>query len=475
MAVVSDFTALIGGAHWANVSGQATSNTPTIITYSFPTTFPQAYLTRYGAGAAGTFLPFTASDQAMARQALNAWASVSGITFVEVPGALGDIRFLWIDGTTATADPLLGTSWGGQGFFPFAPFYFDSATNRILPQLQQYWTDQGTNYGLGGATAYNTTVQTRGDIGIGVLLHEIGHALGLKHPFDGATTLDPVLDRKSNTIMSYTRDVRPDSLGPLDVQAAQYLYGWADRDGTQLANWRYDPATLTFTLEGGSGADVIRGTNLRDVMQGGSGNDAIAGWSGDDRLIPGPGDDRVGGGTGFDTVVFGVPRAGAEITRGTYWTTVRSSEGLDWIAEVERYQFTDLILAFDASGNAGQAYRIYQAAFARIPDRGGLSYWVDRIDDGLSLRDAAAGFIGSAEFRAAYGATATPEQHIAKFYQNVLGRAGEAGGVAFWTAELRRGVPLADVLVGFSESPENVGMLAATLARGIELDLAAFM
>jgi len=64
---------------------------------------------------------------------------------------------------------------------------------------------------------------------------------------------------------------------------------------------------------------------------------------------------------------------------------------------------------------------------------------------------------------------------VAKFYQNVLGRAGESGGVAYWTGELRRGTPLAEVLVGFAESQENTSRLAPIIGQGIELDLTYFV
>lgn len=66
--------------------------------------------------------------------------------------------------------------------------------------------------------------------GISVLLHELGHALGLKHPFTGFDNNQTVLteneDLKSNTIMSYTNDIPYNlSYAPYDFAALNYLYG----------------------------------------------------------------------------------------------------------------------------------------------------------------------------------------------------------------------------------------------------------
>ena len=203
-------------------------------------------------------------------------------------------------------------------------------------------------------------------------------------------------------------------------------------------------------------SDTIIGNALRSPIAGGGGNDTID------------------GGDGLDYGVFSVARASATVTRQGNNIIVQSSEGTDVLTNIERLAFSDQIVAFDASGNAGQGYRLYQAAFARTPDKAGLSFWVDRLDDGASVSDVARGFVSSAEFRAAYGANPTAEQYVARFYQNVLSRPGEAAGVAYWSGELARGVPVADVLLSFSESAENVNRLAPLIGQGISLDLAAF-
>ncbi len=42
-----------------------------------------------------------------------------------------------------------------------------------------------------------------GEHGYTTLIHEIGHALGLKHPHDGAPNLPSGEDNHTNTVMSY--------------------------------------------------------------------------------------------------------------------------------------------------------------------------------------------------------------------------------------------------------------------------------
>jgi hypothetical protein len=134
---------------------------------------------------------------------------------------------------------------------------------------------------------------------------------------------------------------------------------------------------------------------------------------------------------------------------------------------LERIVFEDGILAFDFEGGAGQAYRIYEAAFDRMPDLGGLSYWIRSFDSGASLLSVAEGFINSAEFKSVYGENPTDAELISKLYQNILNREGETAGIDYWLGQLGSGVSRAQVLANFSESPENVQGVAPAISDGI--------
>lgn len=193
-----------------------------------------------------------------------------------------------------------------------------------------------------------------------LILHELGHALTLKHPFEeisvGAIThgvLDPEFDNEKYTLMSYTDNpelfVQEDTFMLFDMFALQDIWGantstavednvytgprstgvdviW-DAGGTDVldASSRSGPVNLdlrhgTFSsfdgedsvaiaynvvIEnaiGGSGSDTLTGNASANQLQGGSGDDWLFGNSGDDILQAGDGRDFVDGGDGADTI-----------------------------------------------------------------------------------------------------------------------------------------------------------------------------
>jgi hypothetical protein len=136
------------------------------------------------------------------------------------------------------------------------------------------------------------------------------------------------------------------------------------------------------------------------------------------------------------------------------------------LANVERLQFSDQMVALDIDGTAGQAYRLYQAAFDRAPDKAGLGYWISMMDQGVSLQQAADGFVNSPEFASLYGANATDAQFVTALYQNVLHRAPDQAGYDFWMHSIQI-VSRAEVLTDFSESAENHAQLIGTIENGI--------
>lgn len=115
-------------------------------------------------------------------------------------------------------------------------------------------------------------------------------------------------------------------------------------------------------------------------------------------------------------------------------------------------------------GLSSPVARLYFAFFQRIPDYGGLSYWIGRFRSGETLDAIANYFAASPEFAQTYGALDNT-QFVTRVYLNVLGRTPDAGGLAYWTGELASGArSRGQVVTGFSESPEYRAVIANEVA-----------
>jgi serralysin len=76
------------------------------------------------------------------------------------------------------------------------------------------------------ATDHNGWETPPGYHGYLTLIHELGHALGLKHPFEDGATLPLEEDNQSHTVMTYTFSTyEPATYMTYDVMALHYLYG----------------------------------------------------------------------------------------------------------------------------------------------------------------------------------------------------------------------------------------------------------
>lgn len=83
-------------------------------------------------------------------------------------------------------------------------------------------------------------------------------------------------------------------------------------------------------------------------------------------------------------------------------------------------------------------FRLYWAFFGRSPDPDGALYWVTQRDRCAALTTIADSFAASPEFAARYGPLDTAG-FVDQIYANVLGRAGDPGGTAYWRNELASG------------------------------------
>ena len=381
---------------------------------------------------------FSPAQQQHTLGAMKAISQLTGINFVQTSdGNAAQLHFANIDITNSATTTGL-SSWRTS-------YSYDRSGNLTKYDVDSFVYLDNVQFGTQNADL------TPGRAGYETLLHELGHMLGLKHPFDttsgNSVTLPDSLDKPSNTLMSYEwSSTSYAQFSQYDVAALMWLYG-GDGLGGKLGT--------------DTGARYLVGTNGADQLSGTAGNDVLRGDGGSDTL---------NGQGGIDSAAFGGVRANFTVARSGTSVTVTDrtgANGTDTLANIERIKFDDVAVAVDIDGNGGEAYRIYQAAFDRAPDLSGVGFWISQMDSGQSLESVAAGFMTSTEFVNMYGANSSHLQFVQKLYQNVLDRPGETAGVNFWVGALDgNDASRADVLAHFSESAENQANVAEVIGNG---------
>lgn len=444
MALSSTARTLIFGDSYTWNGG---SHQPSLVTYSFA---DAANGPNGTTGPSTPWAPFNGTQEAMARQALGAWESVSGVHFVEVPDTAGgagiDLRFQMTR---------LDEGYAGLTYYP--------KVGDISLNIDIYAND-----GL-----------ARGSYGYLTLLHEIGHGLGLKHPFDASPNLPAAQDNFDTTVMSYPKQgiATPDSLRAADIEAIQYLYGTQQDEDNFHIHWGWDVAQAGIRHQGNDTSQTIEGTALRDVIVGMGGDDILLGHGGNDLIYGGPGNNRVNGGSGIDTLATDLFRQQTTLTYGSWsyqsdldhksFSGLLSGGGERTSAnDIEGVAFFDGRLVFDANDPAAQVMRLYQAALDRLPDPVGRDGWTDSLAHGTALTSLAQSFLGSAEFQMRYGAQDNAS-FVTRTYELALGREPDAPGLSFWLSRLDGGLTRAELLAGFSESNENRDRTDGVLSQGL--------
>jgi hypothetical protein len=229
------------------------------------------------------------------------------------------------------------------------------------------------------------------------------------------------------------------------------------RDGTHLM----DSRALTVTRSTDAGLHLTNSAQFK-LMDGGAH---------DDVFTVAVRNATISGNAGLDTAVYAEARAGNSISRGGEGGfLVSGANGSDYVTGVERLQFSDGMVALDTGvqGVAGQAYRIYQAAFNRTPDSAGLGYWIKQMDGGASVLNVATAFVASGEFKTLYGEHPGNADILTRYYQNVLHRTPDQAGYDYWLDAMdHKGATAAGVLADFSQSAENVAALVGVMQNGV--------
>ncbi len=249
-----------------------------------------------------SYLMMNAVQQQYVRDALTLWSNVANISWSEISGT-ADISFAQGD---LSAYGALGAT-------------FLTSNNANLLTGADIVMDAGQVGGfIPGQQAFM------------ILLHEIGHALGLKHPFESSPTLDSGLDDNEFTVMSYTGDADIKTPQILDIAAVQYLYGSNDSYNNGDTNIILEPDSFgnsnKFTIWDGGGNDTIDGRAQTESITIDLGETTsnkstiaddfyfyIAAGSNIERAIGGAGDDTIYG-NGLDNWLYG--HSGNDIISG---------------------------------------------------------------------------------------------------------------------------------------------------------------
>ena len=321
---------------------------PYVFTYAFRSSEPETLPTREEFDG---WTGFGDAEKAVFREVFDEIEGFANVVFREAPGAddpvidLGKVDL----GTNGRAGP----QWGFRG-------------------------DELASYDSFAVYKSSIDLSTRPDL----VRHEIGHALGLKHPFEGDVELPARYQNNGFTVMSYTPD--PDGQGDgesyeiLDVMALQFLWGAnpssapepgridmsrieedalavasqgdgvdaiAAGDTSQRAKIDLRPGAFSSvggeevaaiaigaavdTAIGGRARDRLDGSGADETLVGRGGADVIVARDGADEIRGGFGDDRLFGGRGED-VIFG--GGGADvIDAGLGFDTVFGGSGTDTI------------------------------------------------------------------------------------------------------------------------------------------------
>ena len=133
----------------------------------------------------------------------------------------------------------------------------------------------------------------------------------------------------------------------------------------------------------------------------------------------------------------------------SYWSDTLTSGG---------QSESDITLAFvnssEYQNSVATLSKLYFLIFDRIPDNPGLSYWVEKLQSGLTVQEIADAFAKSPEFTSVYSGATTPSAFVEKLYQNAFGRAADEPGSKYWADRIENGLSQASVITHFVESDE---------------------
>jgi len=178
--------------------------------YMFPTSATTVESQGFSATNLSQFTGFNQNQKTGTQEALTELSKITGISFVETTDA--SLANIYMFGSDIGKD-LAGLADAGS---------------------QQYKITVAVN-----STSSTTTDLRAGSGDHELIEHELGHALDMKHPFQGSVQLPKDQDTSNYTVMSYTTpsetwySASSSVYGPYDIAALQYMYGTDGLGGNQ--------------------------------------------------------------------------------------------------------------------------------------------------------------------------------------------------------------------------------------------------
>jgi len=427
-------------------------------------------------------VPVSTAIQTATHQIMNELNSLIDVHFTYTP-EIGDIVF----SSKVMGDP----SVLGYAYLP-TPNDLNRAGDIYL---NAYFKDQ--DFEVGG-------------MGWRTIIHELGHALGLDHPFgEGAYEGVDIHD----SVMSYNNHTGIDSdnhaydtwshLGyqSADILALQSLYGvhQESRNDTYLISEHLPSKAIEgsfgtlnetmSTLYDYGGEDTLsflgmtenQSISLNATQDSIIRNDTLTlylsltpnstiehviGGLGNDTIYLNNTNNIIDGGEGNDHVILqnnGTTRV--DLIDDTLILSNKES-GFDTLTNIETLTLNNQTINPALYQRQAQTYeepiaseisRLYLSVFERLPDKEGLDYWIKEYQQGNTLKSIANAFIVSHEFHENYGTAIDDEAYIKLLYNNVLYREADSAGLNYWINEIHtQNSTYSDVLLSFSNSEEFI-------------------
>lgn len=239
----------------------------------------------------------------------------------------------------------------------------------------------------------------------------------------------------------------------------------AEAGDTRIQNLRLRSDTV---LQDTVTAPINGGT-----VTGTAGSNRFIGGAGSDVFTATAGRDTYSGNAGVDVLRFNLGRGAGKVLSDLTGSPINGFAYTDASGYnqskydgVERVQFADGRIEHDAASTASVVQRLFAGLLGRQAEVQGTSFFTASANRGASASTIASTMLATSE-GAAQSAALSNAAFVDRLYTDVLGRAADAGGAAFWTGRLEAGASRADVAASFATGAEAQADRTGAAARGI--------